>query len=178
MKNIIGVIAIVLFLSCGDKKAEIPALGEQSFFDFDKVEHYHLAISKSNYDSILANPNKSRLDAGLMQILREKIPVSGIDTLFIPNMDILKFQKHEIAADKHQKLKEIFSVKAAHENPSTTCESIFRDVLVFRNKGKFIGVAKLDLNCESEYLMGARYSSSSFGSKADFESLKAILQNP
>lgn len=174
MKKLTFLVFGFLLIACQGKKEE-PQAGAHLFYDFDQADHYHLDISRQTYDSILRNPDKSRLDLGLMQILRENIPTSGRDTLFIPNMDILKFRKNPVAEADLEALRKIFSERKAAAGHRIACEPIFNDVIVFRKKGKFIGAAKVSFECEKSYLVGARYGTAGFGQDGEFAELKTLL---
>ena len=175
MKKMMFVIASVLLFSCNKKVKEI-ASGDLPFFVFDQVEYYHIDLSKTALDSIVFLHDKSDKDLALLQIVKGKIPVSSIDTLFIPNMEVLHFHKKELDTTDFKKLNELFSKREAKKQESTTnCNSYYKDLLIFRNKTKFIGVAKLDLECGKSLITGARYNTEAFGASGEFTELKQLI---
>lgn len=177
MKYLVAVFSAVLLMACGQKEEKKEAAGKQPFFVFDQVDYYHKELTRSQFDSILANPNKSNKDLGLLQIVQQNIPVSTIDTLFIPNMDILKFEKKTLPESTHEKLNDLFSVKIENATPkSVACDPIFEDVLVFRKKSKVIGVAKISFDCDKNYIIGSRYATVGFGQSGEYGELKKVLE--
>ncbi|NUY80271.1 hypothetical protein HUK80_05130 [Flavobacterium sp. MAH-1] len=174
MKRIFLLLAAVCLVSCKQGKTETP--GAQPFFLFDKVIHYHKDISQAEMDSLDSKPDKSRMDLGLMQIVTGNVPTSPRDTLFVQNMDILKFSKKELDASLNMKLSEIFSQKETKgTNSETNCRPIYKDVLVFRQKGKVVGVAKISFDCKKQQMVGIRYTPKDFGKAGEYEELQKVL---
>ncbi|NMH27842.1 hypothetical protein [Flavobacterium silvaticum] len=176
MKKVLLLLLCVALSKCGQKSNETNVTaGEQPFFTFDRVDYYHLDIDRNGFDSIVRNENKSRKEQALLQILQQNIPVSTIDTLFIPNMGMLDFHQTLIDPKHHVELAKLFSVNKPAPGTKTACEPIFKDVLIFRQKQKVIGVAKLSFDCDKSYIVGARYPSGGFGAGGEFAKLKQLL---
>lgn len=174
MKRFLIFLSAVAFISCKNEKAE-PA-GEQPYFIFDNVTYYHKDLSEAYIDSLYAIQEKSRKDQGLLQIVTGNVPVNPRDTLFVNNMDILQFEKKEIDAVKNDALAKIFSQKkVTHSFEETECKPIYKDVLVFRQKGNIVGVAKISFECKKQQMVGMRYSPEDFGQAGEYEELRALL---
>lgn len=177
MKKVLLLLVSVCLFQCGQKSAEPESVaGSQPFFTFDRVDHYHLDIDRNGFDSIVRKEDKSRKEQALLQILQQNIPVSTIDTLFIPNMGMLDFHQTLVDPKFHSELSRLFSVNKPAADTRTACEPIFKDVLIFRQKQKVIGVAKIAFDCDKHYIIGARYPSGGFGRDGEYAKLKAILQ--
>ncbi|RZJ73246.1 hypothetical protein [Flavobacterium sp.] len=176
MKRIVLLLIAVVFASCKQEKTETAA-GDQPFFIFDKVVHYHKEISRQYLDTLYDKPEKSRNDLGLIQIVTGNVPVNPADTLFVKNMSILEFSQHEIEASKNAEISKLFSQKTPKETvaESANCKAIYADVLVFRGKGKIVGVAKIDFNCKKAQIVGMRYSPENFGKSGEFDELQKLV---
>ncbi len=177
MKRIALLLIAVAFASCQQEKKDAAA-GEQPFFVFDKVVHYHKDVTKTGLDSLYDKEEKTRNDLGLIQIVSGNVPTSPRDTLFVNNMDILEFSKHEVDASKNAELSKIFSQKTSDlEADKNDCKPLYTDVLIFREKGKIVGVAKLDFECKRQQMVGMRYPPQTFGKNGEYEELKKLLSN-
>ncbi|MBK0369406.1 hypothetical protein [Flavobacterium agrisoli] len=175
MKKIVFILSSVLFFSCNQKQKEVES-GDLPYFVFDQVEHYHTDLTPEQFDSIVINPEKTDKELALFQIINGKIPVSSIDTVFVKNMDILGFSKTEIDSTHFKKINELFSKRDAKKEISATCNSYYKDVLIFRNKDKFIGAAKIDFDCQKSQITGARYNTEDFGASGEFKELSAVIK--
>ncbi|MBD3581721.1 hypothetical protein [Flavobacterium selenitireducens] len=174
MKRILIIFAALAAVSCKSDKAE-PA-GEQPYFIFDKVTYYHKELAQGFVDSLYANQEKSRKDQGLLQIVTGNVPVNPRDTLFVNNMEILEFSKKEIDKSKNEQLAKIFSQKnVTNSVEETACKPIFKDILVFRQKGNIVGVAKISFDCKKQQMVGIRYSPEDFGKAGEYEELQKLL---
>ncbi|RZJ68486.1 MAG: hypothetical protein EOO50_01460 [Flavobacterium sp.] len=175
MKAFFIAAAALLIVSCKNDSTAKP--GDQPFFLFDKVEHYHTDVTEAQIEEIYAKPEKSRKELGMIQIVKGTVPTSARDTGFIENMSILGFSKHEVPTSKNEKISEIFSVKPSTGNPTESdCKQIFNDVLVFTLEGKVTGVAKLSFDCKKQQMVGIRYNPMNFGQNGEYEKLAALLK--
>jgi|GEM_PF-1738709 len=177
MKRLLIILAAVIVASCKkDEKGE--TAGEQPYFIFDQVTYYHKDLTQGYIDSLYANQEKSRKEQGLLQIVTGNVPVNPMDTLFVKNMDILEFEKKEIDTSHNAELTKIFSLKNVEDKAEdNACKPVFKDILVFRQKGTIVGVAKLSFDCKKQQMVGIRYSPEDFGKAGEYEDLKQVLQN-
>lgn len=174
MRKIAFILLGILVLSC-NKKQEIKA-GNLPFFHFDKIDYYKTSITEDSLQAIAMNQDKSRQEQALLQIVRGNVPVSTMDTLFIKNMDVLSFRKSEIDSSQFKKITDIFSVKDLPLTKTTACIPVYRDILIFREKGKVIGMVKICFDCEKNQIIGSRYNTANFGSSNEYTELGVILQ--
>lgn len=164
----------IAFASC--KKEAAAKAGDLPYFHFDRVDHYTKEITEAEVEQTYSEQEKSRKDQALLQIVTGNVPVNPADTLFIANMDILGFQKKTLDPGLNDELSKIFSKKEAPETSVVAaCEPIYRDVLVFRQKGKVVGVAKICFDCGDSQIVGARYNPGEFGQSGEFSKLGKIL---
>lgn len=121
------------------------------------------------------NPNKSRKDEALLQILTSNVPVSIKDTMFIKNMEILNFKKDIIDPKLHSKISHLFSLREAKHSLAPTCKSDYKDILIFREKNIIVGMAKISFDCKRHQMIGERYNDSKFGQSGEYAALQNIL---
>ncbi|MGL2966353.1 hypothetical protein [Flavobacterium sp. XGLA_31] len=175
MKKSFMIVLCLTLAACNQK--EKPVNGEMPFFIFDKVEYYHTGISANETDSIVMKQDKTRKEEGLLQIIRGRIPVSTIDTLFIKNMELLSFEKYSIDAKLNPQIAQLFSVHQPKTKATETKTNspTYTDVLIFRKKDKVIGVAKICFDCKKSWIMGSRYPTEDFGLSGEYEELHQLL---
>lgn len=169
------ILSLILF-SCNENKQTISSNTDLPFFHFDKVEYYHPKITQKEFHNIIMNPNKSREEEALLQILTGDVPVSIKDTLFIKNMEILNFKKDVIDPKLHSKISHLFSLRKAKHSLAPTCKSDYKDILIFREKNIIVGMAKISFDCKRHQMIGERYNDSKFGQSGEYEELKKILE--
>ncbi len=165
---------IVILFSCNENKKSTTNT-DLPFFHFDKIEYYHPTLTKKEFHSIIMNPNKTREEDALLQILTGNIPVSIKDTMFIKNMEILNFKKDIIDPKLHSKISHLFSSREASQNISPSCQSDYKDILIFREKNTIVGMVKISFDCKRHQMIGERYNDSNFGKSGEYEELKKIL---
>ena len=76
----IKILFLNYFFSCNENKQTITNT-DLPFFHFDKVEYYHPNIIQNEFDNIIMNPNKTREEEALLQILTGNVPVSIKDII-------------------------------------------------------------------------------------------------
>jgi len=90
-------------------------------------------------------------------------------------MDKIGYNKKEIPKKKFTEIDKIFTEKTINENSSYTCIPIYRDILVFKNIGKVIGIAKICFSCRQHRIIGTDLNNDNFGQNGDYEKLEALL---
>lgn len=173
MKKAIFYLLGILAVSCNKK--EPTAQSDLPFFFFDQIDYYHKTISDDTINAIIQKQNKSRKEQGLLQIIKGKVPVSTLDTLFINNMEILAFEKETLPKNLNTKISHLFSLRTVEKPNYPACEKVYRTILVFRNKNKVIGIAKISSDCGLNSIVGARYDANQFGQSGEYKELQEIL---
>lgn len=97
------------------------------------------------------------------------------DIDFLKSMKAIGYSKKKIDSKDFAELDKIFVEKSATEGVTAACIAIFRDVLVFKYKGKVVGVIKLCFSCHQYEITGNVGSDENFGSDNDYESLGRLL---
>jgi len=168
--------AILLVLALAACNPNFKPSGSQPFFIFDQVDYFHTDISQPEVKELYQKPDKSRKDLAMLQIIGGNVPVNTLDTVFIHNMDVLGFTKKTLDKSLNSKLSKIFSVKHPENIVAAACEPTYRDILIFRQKRKVIGIAKLCFDCSESQITGARYDAREFGMSGEFDQLRTLLE--
>ncbi|MFM2228948.1 MAG: hypothetical protein RL607_206 [Bacteroidota bacterium] len=176
MKRIALALFTLVALTACQQNQKAEATGDLPFFQFDVVEHYKVPYSKVALDSIIGKEDKTRMEQGLLQIVTGNIPVSTKDTLFVKNMEILGYQKTLLDPKIYPQIKHLFSKREPSKPIQPTCQSGYTDVLVFREKGKFVGSAKISFDCQRHQMIGERYNDADFGQSGEYVELKKLLE--
>lgn len=175
MKYLSALLLSLVLFSCNENK-QATNNTDLPFFHFDKVEYYHPTLSKKEFHNIIMNPNKTREEQALLQILTGDVPVSIKDTMFIKNMEILNFKKDIIDSKMHSKISHLFSLREASQVVNPTCKSDYKDILIFREKNIIVGMAKISFDCQRHQMIGERYNDSKFGQSGEYIELEKILK--
>lgn len=175
MRKVVLIIITFLVCGCGEGEKNVVKIPQEaiqqkkykSYFSFDQIEHY--AISDSIRPTF-HNDSLSQLDYVLLGTLK------GIqDTLFLDSLELIGFQKKQINSKKYYQLNKVFSEKKMEEYGVTECIAIYRDILVFREKRKIIGLAKICFECQKYNIVGTNADISTFPINRSFQHLKQIL---
>ena len=72
-----------------------------------------------------------------------KVPNELTDTLYISRLEEFDFDKEKIETAKFDSLRDIFQYKKHTDFFSARCLPTYNDILIFKNKGEIIGIAKI-----------------------------------
>ncbi|WP_339839902.1 hypothetical protein, partial [uncultured Flavobacterium sp.] len=160
----ISLILVLLFIaSCNKKKSEKPV----PFFKFDEVIHYQI----DDEDTItklfqVSQSDRTESDEEFFKILMEyNYPISVSDSSFFKSLETLYPIKNHIPKSLFTELSTIFSQSNIGNSTEYACDPFFRDVFIFKNNSKIIGVAKICFECEKKSLVGAKGETLNFGAK-------------
>lgn len=94
---------------------------------------------------------------------------------FLKSMDKIGYNKKEIPKSKFPEIDKIFIEKTVSESSTYACIAVYRDILIFKNKGKIIGIAKICFSCHQHIIIGTKINDENFGQNGDYKKLKVIL---
>ena len=114
----------------------------ETFFEFDEVDYYKSDIDEGEYGDQYDRAQNSKVDKLKFDIVFGDVPESIIDTTFIKSMKKIGYEKKKIDSKDFSSLNEIFIEKYLTTVTSMACIEVFRDVLVFKNKGKGVVLLK------------------------------------
>jgi hypothetical protein len=158
----------------GDKSQKNIAK-QNSYFDFDEIEYYNNPIPETKFIEVLKNSRKSEKDSIKSGLLLFNIPKSLFDTLFISKLEEINYKKKSIDPSKFAEINQIFTEKSAKDQLTTSCDPMYRNILIFRKKHSLVGIAKICFACMYHQIVGTSANTQNFGQDGDYEKLRAIL---
>ena len=189
MKSFLYLIIIVLSIESCEKKSHnlieqktekeekifVPKIGKK-FFEYDFIDYY-----KSDYDeySILKleeDKNKSKTDKLKFDVVIGNFPQNITQTYFLETMNKIGYTKQEIPKNKFSEIDKIFIDKTIDENSTYACIAVYRDILVFKNQGTIVGIAKICFSCHQYQIIGTDVNTDNFGQNGDYNKLEIILK--
>ena len=163
---IIGI--FLLILGCGQKMGNY-------YFDFDAIEYYTIEIDENKLLNTRENSNLTKSQKLQFEIVIGDKPKSLNDTSFIQDLENIGFKKKEISSDKHQAIKEIFREKSHKNSVAAACITVYRDLIVFKEKEEIKGIAKICFDCSKNQILGTNANTMEFGQSGDYSKLAKIL---
>jgi len=180
-------IVFLILIACGKKpesqasskiekeeKSFIPVYG-QKYFSYDQIDFYHIDFDENNILELDKNKDNSKIDKLRNDIIIREFPENIKEIGFLKSMDKIGYIKKEIQKNKFSEIDKIFIEKTVNESSSYACIPVYRDILVFKNKGKVIGIAKICFGCHQHRIIGTKINDENFGQNGDYEKLKILL---
>ncbi|AWA31056.1 hypothetical protein HYN48_13715 [Flavobacterium magnum] len=166
---------ILLFTAC---TKSTPKIAESTaFFNFDEVIHYKLdnnveteAISRARNE----DPNVPKIFRIFWSF--SNYPARLNDSAFFKDLDKMYINEGKISADKLPEISDIFSERKVESITSTTCEPMYRDILIFKKNGIVTGISKLCFQCGEHYMIGAKRNTEMFGQNGEFQRLENLFK--
>jgi hypothetical protein len=136
---------------------------ENIILEFDEVVYYNKDDVNSEFKSVYdCNTGEPLEDYGC-DILHDSRPYLLADTTFTDSLNLIGFNYHLIDSSFFDELRNIFTEKSSFINETNYCEPIYRDLLVFRNKGSVKGVAKICFECNKTHIIGLSFKKIKYG---------------
>jgi hypothetical protein len=169
-----ALLSLMLFISCkSDKEAW---LDQGYYFYFDELDHYRIEIESEEIMDLAFDQKKTTHDSLLFSILMVgKTPTSVTDTGFLADLEGLGYVKSKVPDSDFAAINEIFREKEYTDVWYAMCMPEFRDILVFKEKSKTVGIAKLCFGCRYQDMVGTIADRDSFGMDDDYDKLYDIL---
>ncbi len=145
---------------------------QSNHFQFDNVDYYHIDISDDKMSDLASMQNKSEGDIELESLLTEDYP-NNIDKTFLKNLDKLYPIKRKIDEAKLIEIEEIYC--DGSNLGRSKCIPVYRDVLIFKQKGSVVGVSKICFDCDMQYTID-KYGAQKEFDNNDFQKLQQILK--
>jgi len=185
MKFISFIAASLILFSCHQKtetvmeatknlKSGNTKIGKK-FFEYDEIDYYTNAIDEGNIEKLYDNQSKSVLDSLKMGVILGEIPTTISDLAFMDKLDKISYRKSSIAESKFRDMDAIFVEKEVTVMGINVCETIFRDILIFKKKNKVVGIAKICFGCNALHITGTKAHTQNFGKNGDYEKLAKLL---
>jgi hypothetical protein len=176
---LIALFASTLFISTGcnskpDNKAA-QSFNCKPYFQFDVVDHYLIDIDESNLWAMEGKEHKTEKETIQLELLVQDTLEKLSDTAILKNIEKAGFGKKEVPANKFGELNEIFCERKHKEVLATTCIPVFRDILVFKQRNRTIGTAKICFDCSQSIIAGSQQNTDEFGQSGDYLKLRKLL---
>jgi len=144
------------------------------YYDFDEIIHYKTNIDESDLMDIRHKQIKTTKDSMMLTMAWDyyRFPLNRA----VAYLDSIDFKKQLIPVSKHRALKEIFKEKTTELDWGTACESVYRNIYVFKKNGKISGIAKLSYECGKSDIIGTDAYTFSFGQHDEFEELQELVK--
>lgn len=166
-------LCLILFISC-NKKLDHQDL---SYFTFDELEYYHKDIAEND---LLAEYKKSKTanyNDDFLKIVEQEYPTKLDDQKFAEILSKCNYIKKSVPKSKLKEFNKIFSEKEdCEELTANGCSPIYRDIFIFKNKGKVTGIVKVCFQCRFIYIIGTKKNWDYFGECGDYEKLQSLLK--
>lgn len=102
-------------------------------------------------DSLL---NEIPNDLVWQKVINEDYPLTLNDTLFYKKLSAEYFNEKSFSKKDVETFKEIFNSSTFTDIYTTACIPDYRDVLILKKSYKIVGIVKICLGCEMNYIIG------------------------
>jgi len=163
-------VSFIITIGCKNKDASKP------YFDFDALEHYSLSLDSASERRLFTADSLNSNDSVLTAILVKDTPTILADSSILRALEKIGFAKKTVNHSKFERINSIFCwAKYKVDEPIYKCEAVYRDILIFKNKGHTVGTAKICFDCGHHVIAGAKHNTNSFGQSGDYEELRDLL---
>ena len=149
-----------------------------NFFVFDEVVYYFKDINPNELFKNYKKPEFKDKQSDLykyMQIVEGYYPEELNEQNFVKDLSDFEYKKIDINSSDFLALNSIFREVKCDDGFAMACTPVFRDILVFYNNNKIIGIAKICFGCRQDYIIGTNKNTSEFGQCGGFEKLEDML---
>jgi hypothetical protein len=146
------------------------------FFDYDAIDYYFNNIDELHSPELYDNHNTSADDSIRTKVIIGNTPKDIADLAFIDKLEAFGYSKSSVDTSLFKAINEVFSEKPPGNTLVRGCIYIYRDILVFKKKGKVIGTAKICFACGDAQIKGTTAYTDMFGQNDDYERLEKALK--
>jgi len=182
MKKYIFTLIVIAISSCNhSKKEEIKNTTKATkkelrpFFDSNKIDHYYLDFSDDEFTKFIRKDNLTKEEEEFSDLFMGHFPNT------IPKEDFEKsllnhnYKKSDLSTKQQSEIQNIFSEKDSLMDYGYACVAEYRDIFLFKNKEKTIGIAKICFKCSRFQIIGSKIDVSGFGK--ELGKLKKIVHS-
>lgn len=146
------------------------------FFDSDKIDHYYLNFSEEDFAKLTSkNPTttKEKKFSNLyMGHYPDSIPKENFEKILLKH----NYKKSNLSIKQEKDIQNVFSSKDSLMTEGYACVAEYRDVFIFKNKEKTIGIGKICFKCGRFQIIGSKLDVSGFGLWSELDKLKSIIR--
>jgi len=178
MNRILFIFLSSFLMACGNEAENTPTEEETfepiPFFEFNEVDHYAIKISEAEIWE-LGEIDSGQANYEFNRVLTYNYPDELKDTAFLDRLKGMGYVKKAIPSEKHPQLDSLFSEKKHAEFYQFMCIPEYRDILVFKDNDKTVGLAKICFSCDESHILGAQANTKMFGMSGDYSKLWHVL---
>ncbi|MFT4602837.1 MAG: hypothetical protein ACI857_003024 [Arenicella sp.] len=143
----------------------------KTYFKFDEVIHYRHTIGELEFEEMDARAAENKT---LYRLLSDQKPAKLSKEGFEESLSINGYQKRILDKSRMDSLKTMLVPKKNREYIGESCIVAFRDILIFKNKGKLRGIIKICFWCGNVWPISKK-GEIDFGSYLELRRLGKIL---
>ena len=166
-----SLLVLICIVACHSK----PKNNCKPYFEFDELEHYSINISIEEEMRLMERDSLSSEELWLNDVLFQRKPATLADSSLLINLEKIGFVKRIVNTSSFEAINTVFCAKKHKEFFATSCIAVYRDVLIFKKKGKIIGTAKICFECLYHVIAGTISNTDDFGQSGDYQRLKKLL---
>lgn len=147
------------------------------FFAYDAIDYYFSNISDSAVleMSIVHEPIDPPVDSLQRDVVTGDVPRDVFDLKFLDSMASIGYRKKTVNPRLFPAIDSLFTVQPVDNLISTKCIYVYRDILIFKQKGKVVGTAKICFTCMAHEIRGVYGDTRSFGQNGGYQKLEELL---
>lgn len=175
MKHILILLFGLAILSCHSTTEQ--KSGSKKFFTYDEIHYYFNDYDETQLEELFGNQSRSALDSIKAEVIIGDIPHDITDLSFIEKLEAIGYKRRAIDKSRFAAIDDVFREKTVLESLATSCIYVYRDILIFKKKGKVVGTAKICFDCLANQIQGTTANTENFGQDGDYGKLERILRN-
>lgn len=186
IKLVVCIVALTL-LSCEGRTSSAADAGTEvecmPFYTYNKLDHYQIEISQDSISYLVDHTNTKYRQTPLttLQLELAQILLSGGlsklgDTVSLSRLETLGYTKHPVEKRNFGRIDELLCEGyIPEESKVNMCLPVYRDILVFRDSERIVGLCKLCFECDMSLFVGTNRKTYYFGQTGEFKKLAEIL---
>lgn len=175
MKPILFFLLITLLTNCRSISKTDYTEGGKPFFEYDTIDHYCNNIDETESPELFDNYEASPDDSIRTSVITGNTPTDLNDLGFIDKLEAFGYHKQSLSPALFKTIDSVFVEKVPGDVVAYACIYVYRDILVFKKKGKITGTAKICFHCNGYQFNGTDANTQSFGQEGDYKRLEKAL---
>jgi hypothetical protein len=181
-KKYIFIITSIIILSCINPKKKDSENREtekkelRAFFDSDKIEHYYLNISEDDFFKLIRKDKKTKKELEFSELFvgnyPDTIPTADFEQILLKH----NYKKSKLNIKQQKSIESVFSEKDLPIPDAAACIAEYRDIFIFKKRGKIIGISKICFKCNRFQITGSKIDVSIFGFFDELDKLKKTVR--
>ncbi|WP_163399873.1 hypothetical protein [Flavobacterium fluviatile] len=181
MKKYIFIITVIIISSCNnykktDSENQKTVKKElRPFFDSDEIEHFYLNFSDDDFYKLIRKDNKTEKELEFSDLFVGYYP-DNIPEDFEKILLKHNYKKSKLNIKQQKRIESVFSEKDLPIPDAAACIAEYRDIFIFKKRGRIIGISKICFKCNRFQIIGSKIDVSIFGFPDELDKLKKIVR--